>query len=237
MSEIKSKITAIIVDKLGVDAAGYSAHKMYGPQGVGALFVRKGRADLISHGLSGGGAVDAVLFNGEVLSKSPNRFEIGTQNLTGFVHWGYSVGYLESIGMEKIVKHDDVLGHYLMDEFLKLQDKGLIELYGPQEFRDKVPVFTYNVGSWRNRNHADVASKLWQDYDVCNRNGCFCAHPAMFRLMGVPLNEARVWYSAVAGGKNPQKPGAVRSSPGINNHLSDVYAQIMGVKEIAEGYR
>jgi selenocysteine lyase/cysteine desulfurase len=217
----------------GVDAAGVSAHKAYGMKGVGALFVRKGREDWISHGLSGGGAVVTIDEDTEVLPPSPQRFEIGTQNLEGFVEWSFVLEQIERLGLPAVERHERGVGRYLLGEMGKLADRGDIELYGPRVLEDRLALFTYNIGSWRLRNHTAVARELSDVYGVANRNGCFCAPLCLADLMGVPKEEtaAAVW----GAGPDPyaRMPGAVRCSVGLYTGVLDAFAQVSAIRGIA----
>lgn len=225
----------IRLDDFGeIDTAGVSAHKVYGLKGVGALFVRKGREDQISHGLTGGGTVEAVDEDGEVLAPSPERFEIGTQNIEGFIEWSFVLEQLREIGMSKIEMHNATLGRYLLGEMCKLQDRGVIELYGPRVYRDRIPVFTYNIGSWREFNHEEVAKLLNDAFGIANRNGCFCAPLCLSDLMNLPVEQVQASMQRIRAGEHQNTAGAVRCSVGINTGILDAFIQIRAVREVAK---
>jgi cysteine desulfurase/selenocysteine lyase len=89
------------VASLGCDFLAFSAHKMYGPGGIGALFGRPERLEEMEPLLVGGGMVDLVADDGAAWAPVPARFEAGSPNLAGAVGFGAAVDWLSAIGMSK----------------------------------------------------------------------------------------------------------------------------------------
>ncbi|MCX6707000.1 MAG: aminotransferase class V-fold PLP-dependent enzyme, partial [Candidatus Woesearchaeota archaeon] len=89
----------IDLDGLDIDFAGISAHKMYGPMGVGAIFINKKSERHVTNRISGGSAVNLVSRWFTDPSGLPARFEPGTQNLEGAIEFGFALDYLSQIGM------------------------------------------------------------------------------------------------------------------------------------------
>ena len=223
----------INLDSLDVDFAGVSSHKMYGPMGIGAVFINKRSERYIGNDISGGSAVDMVSKWFTATSSSPERFEPGTQDLEGAIEWGFAIDYLRDLGMDKVEAHDRQLGEYFIGELQKIPG---IRVYGPAEFRDRIPVVTFNINSIIRKNYDTVARDL-DARGISVRDGCFCAHMGMSRLLGIPAlgEEARAGLMTLGISKNLIKlPGAVRTSFAFYNNIQDAYAAVCAIREICE---
>ncbi|MFH1785615.1 MAG: aminotransferase class V-fold PLP-dependent enzyme [Candidatus Micrarchaeota archaeon] len=221
----------IDLDSLGVDFAGVSAHKMYGPTGIGAFFVSERGERHLTNLVSGGSAVNLVSENVIAYANSPERFEPGTQNIEGAIEWGYALDYLSYIGMVKIAAHDEELGEYFGQELAKIG--GLI-LHSPNTTEGRVPIFVFNM---RSLHYTDLAKEL-DDRGISVRDGCFCAHLLMSRLLGKPPEVMDLMASlfAATGGDPSMLPGAVRASFAFYNNLQDAHKAVMTINAIAERY-
>jgi cysteine desulfurase/selenocysteine lyase len=220
------------LDKLDVDFAGISAHKMYGPMGIGAVFINKKSKRYVSNKISGGSAIRMVSRNFTVSESSPSRYEPGTQNLEGAIEWGYAIDYLNEIGMDKIEAHDKEIVSYFTSELHKI--KG-IKLYGPIDNKDRTSVVSFNVGTFAKKNYDKVAREL-DNRGISTRDGCFCAHIYTARLLGLPnwVPETRAGLMKLGVSERMLKPyGAVRTSFAFYNTLEDAYKTVMAIKEIA----
>ncbi|MFA6530806.1 MAG: aminotransferase class V-fold PLP-dependent enzyme [Candidatus Micrarchaeia archaeon] len=217
----------IDLGELGVDFAGVSAHKMYGPTGIGALFVRERENWRVGNLVSGGGAVKLVSRNATAYADSPERFEPGTQNLEGAVEWGFAIDYLSAVGMVQIAAHDAELGRYFDQELAKIDH---INIYSPAAREGRVPIFVFNSHYLK---YGRFASEL-DAKGISVRDGCFCAHLVMSQLLGKPsyiLDEIASELAKFGGDAN-FLPGAVRVSFAFYNNLMDAYRAIMAIKEI-----
>jgi cysteine desulfurase/selenocysteine lyase len=222
----------IDLDDLDMDFAGISSHKMYGPMGIGAIFINKKSKRYVRNNISGGSAVDLVSKWFTAYADAPERFEPGTQDLEGAVEWGFTIDYLKKIGMDRIEKHDKELGKYFVGELEKI--KG-IRIYGPKDFKDRTAVVTFN-NTHMGRNHEEFAQRL-DRYGISVRDGCFCAHMYTSQLLGAPriLQEFRTL--AMKGGVIPKGllmiPGAVRASFAFYNTLEDAYKAVIAINAIS----
>lgn len=217
----------IDLSELGVDFAGVSAHKMYGPTGIGALAISKTGNLYLNDLISGGGAVKLVARNVTAYADSPERFEPGTQNLEGAVEWGFAIDYLSTIGMDKIAAHDAELGRYFSAELAKFNK---IYIYSPTSSKDRVPIFVFNSRGIRYNLFAQELDKL----GISVRDGCFCAHFLMSRLSGKShtFMDARASDLIKSGRNTEGLPGAVRVSFAFYNNLQDAYRAITAINEI-----
>ena len=143
-----------------------SAHKFYGPTGVGFLY---GKFNLLNDmvPVSYGGGMNAVyLSDGYMeLREVPARFEAGTQNIAGVIGMGEAIDYLEQVGMNKIIKYEHRLKEYLVSKLKKLDN---IILYNENTVGS---IVVFNV---KDIFSQDVAIYL-DKYNICVRSGNHCA--------------------------------------------------------------
>ena len=149
-----------------IDFLAVSAHKMYGPTGIGFLY---GKFDLLDDmiPLEYGGGMNAMFLNdGYVeLREVPVRFEAGTQNIAGVIGMGTAIDYLSNIGLKNIVKYEHELKKYLIDRLNELNN---IEIYNKDTIGNTVAFNIKNVFS------QDTAMYL-DKYNICVRAGNHCA--------------------------------------------------------------
>ena len=149
-----------------VDFFVTSAHKMYGPTGVGFLY---GKFDLLNEMdpvIYGGGMNAMYLKDGYVeLREVPTKFEAGTQNIAGVIGMGEAISYLENIGMNKIMKYEHELRNYFVS---KLKELDNIIIYNEDTVGS---IVTFNV---RDIFSQDVAIYL-DKHHICIRSGNHCS--------------------------------------------------------------
>lgn len=92
--------------ELGVDAAVFSAHKMLGPTGIGALVARSSLLEALPPFLTGGSMVERVTMETTTYREPPQRFEAGTQAVSQAVAWGVAAEYLAEIGLDRVAAHE-----------------------------------------------------------------------------------------------------------------------------------
>ena len=110
----------IDVRDLDVDFLAFSAHKMYGPTGVGILYGKKELLEEANCFMLGGGMNESFDSEKEVLLKSlPYKFEAGTQNIAGVIGLGAAINYLENIGLDNVCNHEIKLRNYLVEKLEK----------------------------------------------------------------------------------------------------------------------
>ena len=161
LSHIK---TDVIVDD--IDFLAGSAHKMYGPTGVGFLY---GKFHLLNSlkPVSYGGDMNAMFTKDGYLElrEVPIKFEAGTQNIAGVIGMGSSIDYIMGIGINKIASYEHKLKEYLVNELLKLDN---IEIYNKNTVGSIVAFNVKNIFS------QDTALYL-DKYNICVRAGTHCA--------------------------------------------------------------
>jgi selenocysteine lyase/cysteine desulfurase len=211
------------------DFVAWSGHKMYAPFGASVLI---GPREAFTEGdpfLAGGGAVDLVDLDEVVWTDPPDREEAGSPNVIGAVALHAAVDELEHIGWPAIEAHDRQISARLR--------RGLSEIDGVTvlgSISDDVglPVVTFVVDDVP---HALVAARLSAEHGIGVRHGCFCAHPYLLRLLGLPPDEVAAYRAAVLRGDRRQMPGAVRASAGLSTSSEDIDALLDAVAEIAGG--
>ena len=215
-----------------LDFVTLSAHKMYAPYGTGALVgpisvFGQGTPDMV-----GGGTVDLVTIDDVRWAAPPDRDEAGSPNVVGAVALAQAVICLEEIGMDALAQHEaELTAHALR----RLQEIDAIELYGltdPERAGDRVGVIPFNV---RGVDHYKVAAVLSFEGAIAVRNGCFCAHPLILRLLQVSGEEALRHRRAIIEGTKQHLPGLVRMSFGCYNTTEEVDYTVELLARIAAG--
>jgi cysteine desulfurase/selenocysteine lyase len=212
-----------------LDFVALSAHKMYAPYGTGALV---GPTEVFAQGtpdLVGGGTVDIVTLDDVRWASPPDRDEAGSPNVAGAVAMAQAVISLEEVGMDALARHEAELTAHALRRLSAIDG---VEIYGvtdPSRTAERVGVIPLNV---RGVDHYKVAAVLSFEGGIAVRNGCFCAHPYILRLLKVPGEEALRHQQDIIDGTRVGLPGLVRISFGCYNtleevdHAADVLARI-----------
>ncbi len=196
----------IDVGDLGCDFLVFSAHKMYGPSGVGVLWGKKDLLEVMPPFLGGGDMILSVDFEKTTFAEIPWKFEAGTPNIADIIAFGKAIDFVENLGPDRIRKHEMGLTKYALE---KLSNDQIIQLYGPSDLKDRGPVISFNIDGIHPH---DVASIL-SDEAVAIRSGHHCAQPLM-NVLGV---------------------GAVcRASFGVYNTSEEVDRLIVGLKKVQQ---
>jgi len=162
------------VKEIGCDFLVFSAHKMLGPTGIGALFGKKELLEKMSPFIYGGDMIREVKLHKATFNTLPWKFEAGTPNMAGGVGFAAAIDYLEKIRMKNVRNHEKDLTSYILD---KLDDKKLT-LFGPKDPEKRGGVISFNI---KGSNHHDVAS-LFNENGIAIRSGYHCAQPLVERL-------------------------------------------------------
>ena len=215
-----------------LDYVTLSAHKMYAPFGTGALI---GRRDTFQQGEPehrGGGTIDFVALDSVSWASGPERDEAGTPNVVGAVALAAAIQTFSDIGMDHIAAHEAELRTYALERLAQIDG---IRFYGTGDASHAsrhLGVIAFNLGS---QPHGLVAAALAAEYGIGVRNGCFCAHPYLVRLLGLSLNEIGKVRDAMATGDRSTVPGMVRISFGIYNSLADIDRLAVALERISAG--
>lgn len=226
------------VDMRPADDAGHidylvaSAHKMYAPYGAGVLIGPRATFAEEAPDYSGGGTVEIVTEEEVFWADPPERDEAGSPNVLGAVAMAAACRALTEIGMDRLAAHEAELTRHALEALGAIDG---VEIYGdadPARAAARLGVIPFNV---RGMSHYLVAAILSAEYGIGVRNGCFCAHPYVLRLLSIPDDEAWSWRDQVLGGVRAHLPGLVRISFGCYNTAGEVDLLADALRNIAAG--
>lgn len=174
------------VDELGADVLIFSAHKMLGPTGVGVMWARRDLLEELEPPTLGGDMVESVRLlsvneGGEpelkvVYNELPWRFEAGTPNVAGAVGLAEAIRYLERVGMERILAHEQELTRYMVGRLAELGDG--VKIVGPENPGRRLGIVSFVVrrGDGKVYDPFAVAGYL-ASKNIAVRAGFHCAQP------------------------------------------------------------
>ncbi|EJO4153355.1 cysteine desulfurase SufS [Salmonella enterica] len=167
---------AVDVQTLDCDFYVFSGHKLYGPTGIGILYVKEALLQEMPPWEGGGSMISTVsLTQGTTWAKAPWRFEAGTPNTGGIIGLGAAIDYVTSLGLDKIGDYEQMLMRYALEQLAQVPD---ITLYGPAQ---RLGVIAFNLGKY----HAYDVGSFLDNYGIAVRTGHHCAMPLM-AWYGVP---------------------------------------------------
>ena len=179
----------IDVQAIGADFLAFSAHKMLGPSGVGALWGRKELLEKMEPFNTGGHMIRRVRFDETTWGELPHKFEAGTAPLAEAVGLGAAIDYLTEIGFDAVGAHEHELTAYALERLAEIDG---VTLYGPPPDR-RAGIVSFNVDDIHPH---DVAQVL--DIDgVAIRAGHHCCQPLMGKLGVAATNRASFYVYTV----------------------------------------
>lgn len=189
---------------LDCDFLAFSAHKVYGPTGVGVLYGKEQWLDRMPPYQAGGEMISTVSFEKTEFERLPYKFEAGTPNYIGNTVLSVALDYLDAIGMDKIAAYEHELTRYAMERMAEIDG---VRLFGTAP--DKGAVVSFLVG---NIHHLDMGTLL-DRLGIAVRTGHHCAEPLMHRL-GIE--------------------GTVRASFSFYNTKDDIDMLVGGIRRVAK---
>ena len=175
--------TAVDVQKLGCDFYAFSAHKMYGPTGIGVLYGREALLEAMPPWQGGGEMILRVSFDETTYNELPHKFEAGTPNIAGAIGMGAAFDFLDRIGIDAIAAHEQDLVRYATERMEAIDG---LRILGTAP--GKGPVISFIVDG----AHANDIGTIVDHYGVALRTGHHCAMPVM-QFFGVPAT-ARISF-------------------------------------------
>ena len=197
---------AVDVQELDCDFLVFSAHKMYGPTGLGVLYGKKEWLDKLPPAEGGGEMIEHVRFEKTTYNVLPYKFEAGTPNYVGSYAFGKAIDYLQEIGLEQIAEHEYALAEYIEEALSKIEQ---VHVYAAG--RKKAGAVSFNV--YRADGaliHPFDVGVLLDRQGVAVRTGHHCAEP-LIDYLGVP--------------------GTVRASVGLYNTKEDIDTFVAALKK------
>ena len=192
------------VSELDCEFYTFSGHKAYGPTGVGVLYGKKAWLERLPPFHSGGDMIRTVSFDKTTFNVLPYKFEAGTPNISGVVGLASALQFVNSIGIDTIMAHEQDLLQYAMTELAQLD--GVI-VHGTSS--NKIGIISLTM---RQAHPHDIATIL-SEQSVAVRAGHHCAMPLMKRL-------------AV--------PATVRASFAVHNTREDVDRLVAGLRVVLD---
>ena len=176
----------IDVQALGADFLAFSAHKMLGPTGIGALWGRLDRLEAMEPAEGGGEMIRDVDFHHSTWAEVPQKFEAGTPPIAEAVGFGAAVDYLSAIGMDAVREHEARLTAYALAQ---LQEVPGLTVYGPADVAIRGGVVSFTLADI----HPHDLATILDQQGVAIRAGHHCARP-LHRLLDVPATARASLY-------------------------------------------
>jgi cysteine desulfurase/selenocysteine lyase len=170
------------------DFIAFSAHKLLGPSGIGALWARDELLEEMPPFLGGGEMISDVRLDGFTPNDVPWKFEAGTQAIVEAVGFGAAVEYLSELGMDAVRAHEMLLTRYTLDA-LRERFPDSLTIYGPTDVNVRGGAVSFLFDGI----HAHDISQVLDEDAVCVRAGHHCAKPLM-RQLGVPATSRASFY-------------------------------------------
>lgn len=161
---------AVDVQDLGCDFYAFSGHKLYGPTGVGVLYVREAMYDCMTPYQGGGDMIQTVSFEQSTFREPPLKYEAGTPNIAGVIGLKAAIEYVTSLGMKNIAAYEKELRLYADQAFAEVEG---VYLLG--KATERAPVYSFVVDGI----HAHDLSILMDQRGFAMRDGHHCAMPLM----------------------------------------------------------
>jgi cysteine desulfurase / selenocysteine lyase len=194
----------IDVQALDCDFYAFSAHKLYGPSGVGVLYGKAELLDAMPPYQGGGEMISAVTFEKTFYKGLPGKFEAGTPNITGVVGLGVAIDYLSGIGLDVIGPYEHELLRYATE---RLRTVPQIRIVGTAA--EKASVLSFVI---EGIHPHDVGTILDRE-GIAVRAGHHCAQPVMQRF---------------------QIPATTRASFAFYNTRDEVDVLVSGIRKVRE---
>ncbi len=160
------------VAELDCDFYVFSAHKLYGPTGLGVLWGRAELLDAMPPYQGGGSMIDRVTFAKTTYAPPPTRFEAGTPHIVGVLGLHAAIDYVESIGLDRIHAHETALVRQTREALSAINS---VRLFGPEDSAGIVSFAIEGV-------HPHDIGTILDEAKVAIRAGHHCAQPLMETL-------------------------------------------------------
>ena len=174
------------VKDLDCDFLAFSGHKMLGPTGIGALYVKHEVFEGMEPFLRGGEMVRQVWDDSATWNDLPLRFEAGTPNIADTIAMGAAIDYLEALGMENVRQHEIDITEYALKAFAELED---VKVFGPRDTAQRGGIVSF----YSEDVHPHDLGTMLDREGIAIRTGHHCAMPLMGKL-SVPATARASFY-------------------------------------------
>ena len=190
--------------ELDADFYCFSAHKMYGPTGVGVLYGKEEILNILPPYQGGGEMIKEVSFEKTTYASLPYKFEAGTPNIAGVIAFKSAIDFIREVGVGNIAKYEAELLQYATSEILKIEG---VKIYGTS--KNKSAIISFNIEGIHPYDIGTIVDKM----GIAIRTGHHCTQPIMTR------------YNI---------PGTARISLAIYNTKAEVDSCIHAIKKAQE---
>src|SRR4051812_9834721 len=166
------------VAALGVDFYAFTGHKLYGPTGIGALWVKLELLRDMPPFLGGGAVIRKGTRDGTSYADPPARFEAGTPAIAQAIGMAAAIRWLDGLGMDAVLAHEREIASYTLDRLAEVPG---LRVFGPPPGPERLGPVSFELEGV----HAHDVSEILDRHGVAVRAGHHCAQPLMERL-GVP---------------------------------------------------
>ena len=197
----------IDVQDIDCDFYAISGHKVFGPTGIGVLYGKEKFLDSMPPYQGGGDMIKTVTFEKTTYDELPHKFEAGTPNIAGGIGFGSVIEYINRIGLDNILKHENDLMEYaneMLDSIKPLRIIGTA--------KEKSSVISFLIGDIHPYDAGTILDRL----GVAIRTGLHCTQPIMDRF-GIP--------------------GTIRASFAFYNTKYDVDMLARGIKKVIDMFK
>jgi cysteine desulfurase/selenocysteine lyase len=166
---------ALDVRELGVDFYAVTAHKLYGPTGVGALWARMDLLDGMPPFLGGGSMISKVTKERTTYASPPARFEAGTPAIAQAIGMASALRWLDSLGMDAVAAHEREIADLTLERLAGVPG---LRIFGPPRSPERLGPVSFELEGV----HAHDVAEILDRHGVAVRAGHHCAQPLMDRF-------------------------------------------------------
>lgn len=165
----------INVQDLDCDFLAFSAHKMFGPTGIGVLYGKEKWLDEMPPYQGGGDMIDVVTIEKTTYNHLPHKFEAGTPAIAEVIAFSESIRFLNETGLSQIMEYECQLLEQATSELEKIEG---LTIYGPRDLHQKSAVISFNIEGI----HPHDLGTLLDQQGIAIRTGHHCTQPLMNKL-------------------------------------------------------
>ncbi len=158
------------MQKIDADFYCFSAHKIYGPTGVGVLYGKEEALNELPPYQGGGEMIKEVYLNKSIYANLPHKFEAGTPNIAGVIATKYAVEFIKSIGLNNIHEHENTLLEHATEKMLSIPG---MKIYGTS--KNKTGIISFNIKNIHPYDIGVIIDKM----GIAIRTGNHCTQPIM----------------------------------------------------------
>lgn len=193
--------SSLDVSNLDCDFYVFSGHKLYGPSGVGVLYMKDKWFDDFDPYQGGGDMIDQVEIDNTIFAKGYSKFEAGTPPIAQVIGLGASIDFINTLDLNKIFIYEKDLHNYALEKLLSFND---ISIYG--DSINKGAIIAFNIKNI----HANDLAMILDQKNIAIRTGHHCAQPLMKYL---------------------DITSSARASFGVYNTKADIDKFVVAIKE------